>query len=157
MLVLAAMAAARPKPEVPLLLWNGSSSVPPGLYWVRARSPPPGSLAVIRLPPPLRQLADVRGYLPGGALLIKPVAAGEGDVVCRIGASVDINGRPVAIAKSHDTADRPMPRWSGCIRLESHHSFVLSAQAQSFDSRYFGPIDGASVLGTAYPILIATH
>jgi type IV secretory pathway protease TraF len=34
-----------------------------------------GELAVIRLPEPLRILAETRGYLRKGVLLIKPVAS----------------------------------------------------------------------------------
>jgi type IV secretory pathway protease TraF len=104
---------------------------------------------VIRLPEPIETLASTRGYLWAGALLIKPVAAGPGEVVCRHGAIVTINGLTVARARWADAAGRPLPRWSGCITLASDHVFVLSHAPDSFDGRYFGPIDPAHVLGTA--------
>jgi conjugative transfer signal peptidase TraF len=140
-----------------LLIWNASASVAIGLYWVQAQRPSPGSLAVIRFPEQLRELAEARGYLPASALLIKRVAARTGDVVCRVGPRVDINGRLAAIAKTYDTSGRLMPRWRGCIHMDGDDFFVLSAQPHSFDSRYFGPIDRGGVLGTAYPILTKTR
>jgi type IV secretory pathway protease TraF len=100
----------------------------------------------------LRILAETRGYLGKGALLIKPVAAGAGDTVCRHGAVVTINGRIAARARSLDAAGRPLPVWSGCLKLGASDIFVLSVDPGSFDSRYLGPIDRAHVVGFALPI-----
>jgi type IV secretory pathway protease TraF len=113
-----------------------------------------GALAVIRLPEPLRILAETRGYLRKGALLIKPVAAGAGDTVCRHGSLVTINGRVVAHARTLDGVGRPLPAWSGCFRLAPDQIFVLSADPDSFDSRYMGPIDRVHVLGLAQPVWV---
>jgi type IV secretory pathway protease TraF len=99
----------------------------------------------------LRILADTRGYLRKGALLIKPVAAAAGDTVCRHGALVAINGRVVARASTLDAARRSLPTWSGCFRLAADQIFVLSADPDSFDSRYLGPIDRAHIVGIAQP------
>jgi type IV secretory pathway protease TraF len=90
--------------------------------------------------------------LPTGALLIKPVAASTGDVVCRHRSIVTINGRAAAFARTADASGRPLPKWTGCIRLDARGVFVLSAEPLSFDSRYFGPIDRRNVLGTASPV-----
>jgi len=109
-------------------------------------------LAVIRLPEPFLMLASARGYLLAGILLIKPIAAGAGDLVCRHGAIVTINGRTAALAKAGDAGGRPLPRWQGCRRLDALQIFVLSPDADSFDSRYFGPLDSRHVVGTAVPL-----
>lgn len=109
-------------------------------------------MAVIRLPEPHRSLADSRGYLPAGSLLIKPVVARASDVVCRHGPMVAINRRAMAHARSVDRAGRPLPRWSGCIRLSADQAFVLSADPDGFDSRYFGPVERRNVVGTALPV-----
>ena len=53
-----------------------------------------GVLAVIRLPEPFDNLASTRGYLPAGALLIKRVAAGAGDLVCPMARSSPSTGGP---------------------------------------------------------------
>lgn len=117
-----------------------------------SRAPPLGALAIIRLPEPFLTLADARGYLPAGALLIKRVAGKAGDIVCRQGAIVTINGRTVAHARTADAEARPLPRWRGCQRLNPAQAFVVSAEPGSFDSRYFGWVDHRHILGTALPL-----
>jgi conjugative transfer signal peptidase TraF len=143
---------AYPRANVPTLLWNTSPSVPLGLYWLAARPPTRGALAAIRLPEPHRSLADSRSYLPAGILLIKPIVATAGDVVCRHGSMVTLQGRTMAHARRADRAGRPLPRWSGCIRLGADQVFVLSAEPDGFDSRYFGPVEHRHVIGTALPL-----
>jgi type IV secretory pathway protease TraF len=83
--------------------------------------------------------------------LIKPVVADHGDVVCRHGPIVTVQGRTVAYAKSTDGLGRPLPRWSGCTRLDADQAFVLSDDPDGFDSRYIGPMDRSHVVGTALP------
>ena len=114
--------------------------------------PAKGQLAVVRLPEAARALAHTRGYLPAGALLIKPVAAVSGDVVCRHGPLVWINGRLRAVAARSDRRQRTLPRWLGCRYLATSELFVLSTVKGSFDGRYFGPIARGAVLGTAVPL-----
>ncbi|MCL4765451.1 MAG: S26 family signal peptidase [Hyphomicrobiaceae bacterium] len=123
--------------------------MPIGLYLLKSSTPTKGQLAIIRLPEPVRTLANVRGYLPTRALLIKPVVAGAGDRVCRHGAIITINGRPRAHAKMLDARQRPLPRWHRCRHLATSQLFVLSTVPGSFDSRYLGAIDRDHVIGTA--------
>jgi type IV secretory pathway protease TraF len=104
------------------------------------------------LPVPIRNLAAEHGYLAAGMLLIKPVAAGPGDVVCRHAAIVTVNAHAVAWARNADALGRWLPRWSGCVTLTAGQVFVLSTAPDSFDSRYFGPIDGGHVLGVGQAI-----
>jgi type IV secretory pathway protease TraF len=111
-------------------------------------------LAVIRLPEPFNTLASTRGYLAAGALLIKRVAASAGDLVCRHGALVTINGRALARARPFDSAGQPLPRWSGCISLRTTQIFVLSADPDSFDSRYIRAVNHRDVLGAAVSVWV---
>jgi conjugative transfer signal peptidase TraF len=143
-----------PKTGAPLFVWNASPSVPVGLYRLSSRPSQKAALVIVRLPEPLRILAETRGYLRRGALLIKPVAAGAGDTVCRHGSLVTVNGRAAAPANLFDAKGRPLPAWSGCFRLGASDIFVLSADPDSFDSRYTGPIDRAHVVGFALPIWV---
>jgi type IV secretory pathway protease TraF len=117
-----------------------------------SRSPALGALAVIRLPEPHRSLADERGYLAARALLIKPVVASAGDIVCRYGAIVTLLGRALAIAKRADAMGRQLPRWNGCIRIGADQVFMLSADPNGFDGRYLGPVARRHVVGTALPV-----
>jgi conjugative transfer signal peptidase TraF len=154
LLGIGALSILFPEAGAPVVLWNASPSVPIGLYRLTSRPPQTGALAVIRLPEPLRILAETRGYLRKGALLIKPVIAGADDTVCRHGALVTINGRIAAHARTSDTAGRSLPAWSGCVRLGASDIFVLAADPDSFDSRYVGPIDRTDVVGFALPIWV---
>jgi conjugative transfer signal peptidase TraF len=154
LLGIALLAVLCPKAGAPVILWNASPSVPIGLYRLTSRAYQAAALAIIRLPEPLRMLAETRGYLRKGVLLIKPVVAGAGDTVCRHGALVTINGRIAARARTLDAAGRSLPAWSGCFKLGATDIFVLSADPDSFDSRYVGPIDRADVVGFALPIWV---
>ena len=134
---------------LPMFIWNASASVPVGLYYVKKRHPFHGEIAVLRPPEWAALIMDERHYLPRTAWLLKPVAAVNGDVVCRFGTYVFINARAVARALRHDKLSRPMPGWKGCLRLKSRQLFLLSKHWDSFDSRYFGSVDSSLVTGTA--------
>jgi type IV secretory pathway protease TraF len=73
LLGIGSLAILFPKAGAPVLLWNASPSVPIGLYRLTSGALVTGALAVIRLPEPLRILAQTRGYLRKGALLINRV------------------------------------------------------------------------------------
>ena len=156
LLALASIALAYPKASAPALLWNASASVATGLYRLTSQPPLTGALAVIRLPEPFKTLAETRGYLRAGALVIKPVAAGAGDTVCRHGLVVTINGRVAARASMADPAGRLLPSWSGCFRLAATDIFVVSHEPGSFDSRYFGPLERRHIVGAAMPVWVRT-
>ena len=134
----------------PILVWNASSSAPIGLYRIEAVRPELRSLALVQLPTDAARLASQRGYLHLTNFVLKPVAAVTGDRVCRFGASILVNGRAAATAQSSDGAGRPMPSWQGCHRLTLAEVFLLSDPPDSFDSRYFGPVSGAQVIGRAH-------
>ena len=147
-----AVAAVDPLPR---LIWNASASAPIGLYRVQPDSDPPvGTLVAVAPPAPLSRWLAMRRYLPEGVPLLKHVAAKPGARVCRIGARVSIDDRPVVIAQSHDRFGRPLPVWQGCRTLRAGELFLLNAgHPDSLDGRYFGPLPAAAVLGRARPIL----
>jgi len=134
---------------VPIVIWNASNSVPIGWYLVAKRQPKLGEIAVIRPPEWVEIYASARGYLPLQTPLLKPVRAIKGSIVCRFGRYVFIDGKLVAKAKYLDTNHRMLPVWKGCRTLNSAEVFVLGIHRDSFDSRYFGPVNRTSVLGTA--------
>ena len=152
MLGLGLLAIVTPRTGQPCLLWNASASAPIGLYELVPRAPARSELAVIRLPDPVHTLAAERGYLAGRALLIKPVVAVPGDVVCRHAATVTVNADVVALARDADALGRALPQWQGCLTLVAGQVFVLSTAPDSFDGRYFGPLNVAHVLGVGRAI-----
>ena len=136
------------------LVWNASASVPLGLYGIEPGAMPRvGDLVAVRPSPALTRFMTERRYVEANALLVKPVAALAGTIFCRTHMRVTVDGRAVATALPRDRFGRPLPQWSGCRRL-ARNELVLIAPAlrASFDSRYFGPVDRAQVIGRAIPL-----
>jgi type IV secretory pathway protease TraF len=144
---------ARPVVQpMPRLIWNASESVPIGWYFVAKRQPKIGEIAVIKPVDWVQLYASSRGYLPQDVWLLKPVSASHPSIICRFGSHVFVNGKQVAKAKIVDKMYRILPVWKGCIALSSTQYFVLGRHRNSFDSRYFGPIEQSQVVGTAFPL-----
>jgi type IV secretory pathway protease TraF len=146
------VAAIALKP-IPRLIWNASASVPTGPYFVQMRQPNLGEIAVIRPVEWVRLYNSSRGYLPENVWLLKPVFAMQGSLVCRFGKYIFVNGKLVAKAKIWDRKLRLLPIWHGCQTLKSEEVFVLSRPQDSFDSRYFGPVNRSRIVATAIPLV----
>ncbi len=136
--------AARALPS-PVLV-NESPSLPEGLYW-RAY----GADTVVGSVVAVAQPAQARSYLtglglPGEMLLIKRVAATGGDVVCALDGAVET---PIGRyrVRDRDSRGRALPVWGGCRLLGSDELFLVGDTATSFDSRYFGPVRRADIVG----------
>ncbi|NLS21269.1 conjugative transfer signal peptidase TraF [Rhizobium sp. P40RR-XXII] len=107
---------------------------------------------------PLFEKARQRGYLRHGlcaggfAPLIKTVAALPGQRV-EIGESVVIDGHLLArsVVLKTDGEGRAITSYLGGV-VPPGTLFLHSSFASSYDSRYFGPIPGAGLLGLARPI-----
>ncbi len=139
--------------ERPFVL-NLTASVPVGVYWRSQDAPRNGDFVVVSLPSLYRDLADRRGYIPRDRHLIKIIAAGAGELICRVGTRVWIAGHKSVWAKDSDAAGRRLPAWHGCRVLKASEVFVLGSHPDSFDSRYFGPIDRHLIAARVYPILV---
>ena len=147
-----AVALADPRPRV---IWNASASAPLGLYRIRPDSDPPvGALVAVAPPERLGRWMAERGYLGRDVPLLKHVTAKTGQRVCRIGVTVSVDGRVVAIALVRDRIGRPLPAWQGCRTLAAGELLLLNPDhPDSLDGRYFGPLPASTVLGRAIPIL----
>lgn len=136
------------------LVWNTSASTPIGLYDLD----PPHHLAVgdlVAAMPPnsVAGLMVSRGYIGRHVPLLKHIAALPGQVVCRTGKAVTVNGRPLGDALKRDRMRRPLPVWQGCRRLAADEIFLMNpAVPDSFDGRYFGPTPTRTVIGKAMPL-----
>lgn len=108
-----------------------------------------GDMVIARVPQRYRHLAASRRYLPSNVPLVKRVAAYAGDEICALGSQVFINGRWAAERREADAAGRPMPSWNSCLVLRGRQLFLLTDNPSSFDGRYFGPTEGADVVGKA--------
>lgn len=138
------------------LLYNPSPSAPVGFYTIKCRHGfALGDFVAAKLPDEAEQLAAERGYLPNKTPVLKTISAVSGDEICIYSVSVLINGDPVATVQKTDSLGRLMPVKQGCYQLQPGEYFLLSTAIEnSFDSRYFGPVDEDLILGVATPLLI---
>jgi conjugative transfer signal peptidase TraF len=152
--MIAFSSAAHPMPR---LLWNASASVPVGFYAVHPVGRlTAGELLVVRPPAPLAQFMAARRYLALGVPLIKHVAALPGQIVCRSGLTITVNGIAEAQALDRDTRDRKLPVWQGCRTVQPGEVFLMNAGVpDSFDGRYFGPVLESTIIGSATPLWLA--
>lgn len=136
------------------LVWNASASVPLGLYRITpGASVRVGDMVAVRPSPDLARFMAARHYVEAGVVLLKPIAAVSGAIVCRRDQVVTIDGVPAARALARDRFGRSLPVWSGCHRLQPNEAFLLATRSSaSFDSRYFGVVRTSQMLGRAKPI-----
>lgn len=138
----------------PRLVYNPSASAPRGWYVVRAGTQVrAGDLVLAALPPYAAELAAARGYLPRGLPVVKRVAAVGGDRVCADRGVLDVSAGITIRALAQDRAGRSLSPWSGCRVLRADEVFLLGERsAASFDSRYFGPVSRAALIGVVQPL-----
>lgn len=136
------------------VVYNASASVPVGWYRIEpAGALRPGDVVLTRLPAHIAMLADRRGYLPADVPLLKRIGAVSPQHVCVRGGRVRIDGVPIADVLPADRWGRPLPLWRQCGRLREGELFLLStSHSASFDSRYYGPVPAADVIGRAQPL-----
>jgi conjugative transfer signal peptidase TraF len=149
--MIAFSSAAHPMPR---LLWNASASVPIGLYAIHpAGRLTAGEILVVRPQAALAQFMAARGYLALGVPLIKHVAALPGQIICRLGRTITVDGIVVAEALDRDARGRELPAWQGCRSVETGEVFLLNTDVpDSFDGRYFGPVPNSTIIGSATPV-----
>ena len=88
---------------LPWLIWNASASVPIGLYAVHpAGALRVAELVIVRPPATLATFMDRRRYLPIGVPMLKRVAALPGQIVCRVGRTVTVDGAGLGEALGRD-------------------------------------------------------
>ncbi len=149
-LILTAMAVA----FSPKLVWNASESAPVGQYLIRNRQPVLGEYALITPSKTVAMFIEDRGYLLTDTPLIKRIAAGPGDEICRKDFGIFINELHVADAQKTDSLGREMPRWRGCFTLKNGEVFLLNEHEKSLDGRYFGATKLNDVVGVAVPLFV---
>lgn len=111
------------------------------------------------------QVALKRHYLAPGSCpktqtqpLLKPVVAIPGDVIRINSQGIRVNGQLIALSQalSHDLQGRRMPiMHQGTYTVHPHQIWLVSAHSsQSFDSRYFGPLNLTQIQWIVKPLLI---
>lgn len=141
---------------------NLTPSEPIGLWRIVPLDRPVavGDLVFVCPPPgPITNFGLERGYFRWGscptgvAPLIKTVVALAGARI-EIGADVVIDGKVLSHSRpiARDGAGHPLTTWLGGI-VPAGQIFLHSQFAGSYDSRYFGPVPLAGLLGLGRPVL----
>ena len=142
----------------PHVLVNTTASEPEGLYRRIGAPAAVGRLVAFKAPAAAFPYADAHLAYLRRVPMLKAVAAGPGDQVCARSGRLVIAGRDRAPIAWTDGAGRVLPHWDGCRRLTASELFVFSDRVRnSFDSRYFGPIDRQDVLGVYAPLVVASE
>lgn len=141
------------------IIYNASDSVPKGWYRITLTgSPAVGDIVLTRLPSAAATLAAQRSYLPIHIPLLKTVFAVAPQRVCVRGNQVLVDDQVATKLLAHDQLGRPLPNWQGCRPLVGDELFLLSVDnPESYDSRYFGPVSAATVIGRAQPLWLETR
>jgi conjugative transfer signal peptidase TraF len=149
------------------LRFNTTPSMPIGLWEIVPGHafPKRGDIVMVCLPDGVTaRLAIQRGYIARGACpngaepLVKPVAAAAGDMVTVSATGISVNATPISNSTSlaRDEAGRPLHAMpGGSYHLAPGELWLLSGHDnRSFDSRYFGAVAVANVLGVARPVWV---
>jgi conjugative transfer signal peptidase TraF len=140
---------------------NTSPSLSLGLYIVTSNA---GANLVEFCPvEPFARLAISRGYRDqgscpdGGAPLLKPIVAEEGDLVQFSERGISVNGKllPNTEPLTKDTTGRTLKSWPFSRYVVQPGSVWLgsSYNNRSFDSRYFGPVPTSAIRDHVRPLL----
>jgi conjugative transfer signal peptidase TraF len=139
--------------------------MPRGVYLVLApRTPDRGVISAVCLPQDLACFGRQRGYLGGSGPcpchtkpVVKTVLALAGDLVALDDRGLTVNGAfvPNSAPLARDSAGRGLPRIArGTYRVPASHLWLFgSADRRSWDSRYYGPVPAANVVGSLKPVL----
>ncbi len=138
----------------PIILYPASPSLPIGLYLRTFEPIQIGKIVAFKMPGIARRYQAKRGHdMPADFLFMKPIAAGPGDQVCNSLSGLLINGKRIAETASHDPDGLPLPIWRHCGRLDRDEYFMVSNHIpNSFDSRYFGPVEATEIAAVYRPL-----
>ena len=135
------------------IVYNASNSAPQGWYVISPKQNVRREDYVLaRLPESAEALADARGYLPAGVPVLKRVAASAGQSVCMRAGVAIVDGMVVGEALAGDGRGRQLRAWKDCRQLGDEFFLIGDGSPASFDSRYFGPVPRASIMGRATPL-----
>jgi conjugative transfer signal peptidase TraF len=135
-----------------VVLYNGTPSMPIGLYLRSSGSIERGTIVTVRAADVAPGYAAERNFTDARDRFLKRVVGAAGDVVCASGAEVTLNGAQIAERQARDSAGRALPTWVGCVTLDGAHVFLLGDTPDSFDGRYWGPTPIDRIEGVWRPI-----
>lgn len=132
-----------------VVLFNHSPSVPVGLYVRESGALTRGAFVTVRARDVAPVEAASHNYDGERDRFIKRLAAVAGQDVCSDGRVLRIDGAEVAVVQRDAGAPQA---WVGCRRLGASEILLLGDSADSFDGRYWGPINADLIEGVWRPL-----
>lgn len=126
--------------------WNTTNSLPQKLFVIKIGRLPAKNDYVLFYAP-------ITSTLKQTETMIKKVIGVCGDIVTKEGQAFYIDGKKIAVAKTHSLKGRPLQ--TGAIgMIPKGKYFVWTPHIDSYDSRYdeIGLIDERTIIGVAYPL-----
>lgn len=133
---------------------NIDHSIPKGFYW-KVNSMPEKSDYVLCSMKEVSPVGTQRKYGNGLTTIGKRIAGSQGDTVKVSPDGVVINGTFIQHSKPvvRDSQGRKMPLIDSTFVIKNNHYFLLGSDPRSFDSRYFGSVQGESIKSVIIPII----
>lgn len=131
---------------------NYTDSLSRGIYLISPGAVKKGDIVVFRPTGVAAKLIAERQYLRPDGFLMKHVAGLPGDSVCADRKQFRVAGTDYGERADCDSQGRPLPAYCFCGRLKEGIIVANRGLKQSFDSRYFGPVESASIVGIAIPL-----
>ncbi len=129
------------------MLYNHSPSMSVGLYMRSDAGLARGAIVTVRARDVAPALAAARGFDGPADRFIKRVAAMAGDEVCAVDGRLRSNGADLAALPVRGQPNISPAAWRGCRKLSAGNTLLLGEAPNSFDGRYWGPIDARLVDG----------
>ena len=136
------------------LIYNYTDSLPHGIYLLHSGAIKKGDLIVFEPPLAVRKIIHERKYLRDDGYLMKYMVGEPGDSVCTDNDTFSVAGTIFGKTLLTDTTGKPLPRYSFSGRLKEGYLVAIKGKNNSFDSRYFGPIQTSTIIGIAKPLWI---
>jgi len=126
-----------------------STSMPQGFYltYPIIGKLKPGDIVLFRPPNWAEKMMLQHEWIRPNMLMLKHIVAISGDEVCIRSGEVFINGQAYAAVEKDYRPGKALPSLKFCRVLRKNEYFLMSDYIpNSFDSRYFGAINGEEIL-----------
>lgn len=133
------------------ITYSASASMPKGFYLITPIKRLARFDAVMFSPPPsAKDFILMHNWGPKSGFVLKYVYGVPGDMVCNRNNGILINQKLIANIYHYYAPGKKLPRTDFCAQLGQDQYFLLSTKIEhSFDSRYYGPIFRAAIVGKA--------
>ncbi|MGD9153313.1 MAG: signal peptidase I [Gammaproteobacteria bacterium] len=134
-----------------LLTYQVTASMPKGFYFIKP-SQHFHRRDIVLFKPPEKFLHFLlqKKWLPKNGLMLKYVVGIPGDYVCQNKKWIYINNQKIAPIYQEYKPGKKLPNNCFCGKLKKHQYLLMSTKLKnSFDGRYFGPVNDDRIIGKA--------